>query len=79
MEEIRPSHKAFWSVTKALKTEGIHLFPAQKTRRFYCPRRRGGSECLADSIETALTSHLRTTLLILVASRKRFFKTSLEP
>ncbi|GBP03443.1 hypothetical protein EVAR_91013_1 [Eumeta japonica] len=31
MEEIRPSHKAFWSVTKALKTEGIHLFPAQKT------------------------------------------------
>ncbi|GBP86548.1 RNA-directed DNA polymerase from mobile element jockey [Eumeta japonica] len=53
MEEIRPSHKAFWSVTKALKTEGYTSIPPLK--------RLDGStaldnaevaECLADSIET---------------------------
>ncbi|GBO98597.1 Probable RNA-directed DNA polymerase from transposon X-element [Eumeta japonica] len=53
MEEIRPSHKAFWSVTKALKTEGYTPIPPLK--------RLDGStalddaevaECLADSIET---------------------------
>ncbi|GBP36446.1 Probable RNA-directed DNA polymerase from transposon BS [Eumeta japonica] len=50
---IRPSHKAFWSVTKALKTEGYTPIPPLK--------RLDGStalddaevaECLADSIET---------------------------
>ncbi|GBP89031.1 hypothetical protein EVAR_61695_1 [Eumeta japonica] len=30
MEEIRPSHKAFWSVTKALKTEGYTPIPPLK-------------------------------------------------
>ncbi|GBP89076.1 hypothetical protein EVAR_64712_1 [Eumeta japonica] len=53
MEEIRPSHKAFWSVTKALKSEGYTPIPPLK--------RLDGStalddaevaECLADSIET---------------------------
>ncbi|GBP42837.1 RNA-directed DNA polymerase from mobile element jockey [Eumeta japonica] len=29
MEEIKPSHKAFWAVTKALKTEDIPLYPTQ--------------------------------------------------
>ncbi|GBP12390.1 hypothetical protein EVAR_75812_1 [Eumeta japonica] len=29
MEEIKPSHKAFWAVTKALKTEGYTLYPTQ--------------------------------------------------
>ncbi|GBP00196.1 hypothetical protein EVAR_62517_1 [Eumeta japonica] len=53
MEEIRPSHKAFWKITKALKTEGYTPIPPLK--------RPDGStalddaevaECLADSIET---------------------------
>ncbi|GBP29735.1 RNA-directed DNA polymerase from mobile element jockey [Eumeta japonica] len=29
MEEIKPSHKAFWAVPKALKTEGYTLYPTQ--------------------------------------------------
>ncbi|GBO99308.1 RNA-directed DNA polymerase from mobile element jockey [Eumeta japonica] len=53
MEEIRPSHKAFWRITKALKTEGYTPIPPLK--------RPDGStalddaevaECIADSIET---------------------------
>ncbi|GBP32094.1 RNA-directed DNA polymerase from mobile element jockey [Eumeta japonica] len=79
MEEIRPSHKAFWSVTKALKTEGIHLFPAQKTRRFYCPRRRGGSgvpcRLYRDSMPHVSPPHDPAHIS---RSRKRF-KNSLEP
>ncbi|GBP22775.1 hypothetical protein EVAR_13566_1 [Eumeta japonica] len=30
MEEIKPSHKAFWAVTKALKTEGYTPIPHSK-------------------------------------------------
>ncbi|GBP67421.1 Probable RNA-directed DNA polymerase from transposon BS [Eumeta japonica] len=30
MEEIRPSHKAFWKITKALKTEGYTPIPRLK-------------------------------------------------
>ncbi|GBP84196.1 Probable RNA-directed DNA polymerase from transposon X-element [Eumeta japonica] len=41
MEEITPSHKAFWRITKALKTEGILLYPRLKTGRLHRPRRRG--------------------------------------
>ncbi|GBP68522.1 Probable RNA-directed DNA polymerase from transposon BS [Eumeta japonica] len=53
MEEIRPSHKAFWKITKALKTEGYTPIPPLK-------RPNGTTalddaevaECIADSIET---------------------------
>ncbi|GBP48475.1 RNA-directed DNA polymerase from mobile element jockey [Eumeta japonica] len=53
MEEIRPSHKAFWKITKAFKTEGYTPIPPLK--------RPDGTtalddaevaECIADSIET---------------------------
>ncbi|GBO98417.1 Probable RNA-directed DNA polymerase from transposon X-element [Eumeta japonica] len=53
MEEIIPSHQAFWKITKALKTEGYTRIPPLK--------RPNGSialddaevaECIADSIET---------------------------
>ncbi|GBP09469.1 Probable RNA-directed DNA polymerase from transposon BS [Eumeta japonica] len=53
MEEIRPSHQAFWKITKTLKTEGYTPIPPLK--------RPSGSialddaevaECIADSIET---------------------------
>ncbi|GBP51834.1 Probable RNA-directed DNA polymerase from transposon BS [Eumeta japonica] len=52
-EEIRPSHKAFWKITKALKTKGYTPIPQLK--------RPDGTtalddaevaECIADSIET---------------------------
>ncbi|GBP88549.1 Probable RNA-directed DNA polymerase from transposon X-element [Eumeta japonica] len=53
MKEIRPSHKAFWKITKALKTERYTPIPPLK--------RPDGTtalddaevaECIADSIET---------------------------
>ncbi|GBP03898.1 Probable RNA-directed DNA polymerase from transposon X-element [Eumeta japonica] len=56
MEEIRPSHKAFWKITKALKTEGYTPIPPLK--------RPDGTtalddaevaECIADSKLNALT------------------------
>ncbi|GBP59432.1 Probable RNA-directed DNA polymerase from transposon BS [Eumeta japonica] len=58
--EIRPSHKAFWRITKALKTEGYTPIPPLK--------RPDGStalddvevaECIADSIETQVASRKR--------------------
>ncbi|GBP34935.1 hypothetical protein EVAR_26526_1 [Eumeta japonica] len=76
--EIKPSHKAFWAVTKALKTEGYTLYP----------QKPDNSEAIDDAEiavpcrlyrDSMLTLPLRTTSLISVASRKRFSKTSLEP
>ncbi|GBP88816.1 Probable RNA-directed DNA polymerase from transposon BS [Eumeta japonica] len=50
------------------------------TGRLHCPRRRGGSGVHSTlSRLNALTPPPRTTQLILVASRKRFFKNLLEP
>ncbi|GBP58965.1 Probable RNA-directed DNA polymerase from transposon BS [Eumeta japonica] len=79
MEEIKPSHKAFWAVTKALKTEDIPYTPL-KNLIIQAIDDAEIAECLADSIETQCShASLRTTSLISVASRKRFSKTSLEP
>ncbi|GBP44651.1 hypothetical protein EVAR_44179_1 [Eumeta japonica] len=50
--EIKPSHKAFWAVTKALKTEGYTLYPTQKPDNSVAIDDAEIAECLADSIET---------------------------
>ncbi|GBP39835.1 hypothetical protein EVAR_29065_1 [Eumeta japonica] len=76
MEEIKPSHKAFWAVTKALKTEGYTPIPHSKPDNSVAIDDAEIAECLADSIETQCSRFLRTTSLISVASRKRFSKTS---
>ncbi|GBP10437.1 Probable RNA-directed DNA polymerase from transposon BS [Eumeta japonica] len=52
MEEIKPSHKAFWAVTKALKTEDIPYTPTQKPDNSEAIDDAEIAECLADSIET---------------------------
>ncbi|GBP41727.1 RNA-directed DNA polymerase from mobile element jockey [Eumeta japonica] len=52
MSEISPSHKAYWGLVKALKTEGAVLTPALKRRNnFIAFDDREIAECLADSIE----------------------------
>ncbi|GBP71686.1 Probable RNA-directed DNA polymerase from transposon BS [Eumeta japonica] len=82
MEEIKPSHKAFWAVTKALKTEGYTPIPPLKK-----PDNSGAiddaeiAECLADSIETQC-SHASPPHDIAHISRieeEVLQKTSLEP
>ncbi|GBP53751.1 Probable RNA-directed DNA polymerase from transposon BS [Eumeta japonica] len=50
MEEIRPSHKAFWKITKALKTEGIP--PLKRPDGTTALDDAEVAECIADSIET---------------------------
>ncbi|GBP40310.1 hypothetical protein EVAR_86456_1 [Eumeta japonica] len=52
MEEIKPSHKAFWAVTKALKTEGYTPIPHSKPDNSVAIDDAEIAECLADSIET---------------------------
>ncbi|GBP81167.1 Probable RNA-directed DNA polymerase from transposon BS [Eumeta japonica] len=53
MEEIKPSHKAFWAVTKALKTEGYTpIPPLKKPDNSVAIDDAEIAECLADSIET---------------------------
>ncbi|GBP85602.1 Probable RNA-directed DNA polymerase from transposon BS [Eumeta japonica] len=53
MEEIKPSHKAFWAVTKALKTEGYTPIPLlKKPDNSVAIDDAEIAECLADSIET---------------------------
>ncbi|GBP68381.1 hypothetical protein EVAR_99057_1 [Eumeta japonica] len=53
MEEIKPSHKAFWAVTKALKTEGYTpIPPLKKPDNSEAIDDAEIAECLADSIET---------------------------
>ncbi|GBO99281.1 hypothetical protein EVAR_543_1 [Eumeta japonica] len=74
--EITPSHKAFWKLPKRSKRRGTP-YPL-KTGRLHCPRRRGGSGVHSRLYRDSMLSPPRTTQLILVASRKRFFKTSLE-
>ncbi|GBP89040.1 RNA-directed DNA polymerase from mobile element jockey [Eumeta japonica] len=72
-------HKAFWRITKALKTEGIPYTPLKDRTAPSPSTTREVAECIADSIETQCSRFPRTTQLILVASRKRFFKTSSNP
>ncbi|GBP18729.1 Probable RNA-directed DNA polymerase from transposon BS [Eumeta japonica] len=82
MEEITPSHKAFWKITKALKTEGYTPIPPLK--------RPDGSialddaevaECIADSIETQCShaSPPHDTAHISHIEEEVLQKTSLEP
>ncbi|GBP65363.1 hypothetical protein EVAR_52137_1 [Eumeta japonica] len=69
MEEITPSHKAFWKVTKALKTEGYIPIPhLTKPDNSIALDDAEIAECLADSIEYTA---LHTTLLIFDISRKK--------
>ncbi|GBP08248.1 RNA-directed DNA polymerase from mobile element jockey [Eumeta japonica] len=53
MEEIRPSHKAFWKITKALKTEGYTpILPLKRPDGTTALDDAEVAECIADSIET---------------------------
>ncbi|GBP70608.1 Probable RNA-directed DNA polymerase from transposon BS [Eumeta japonica] len=81
MEEIKPSHKAFWAVTKALKTEGYTLYPHSKPDNSVAIDDAEIAECLADSIETQC-SHASPPHDIAHISRieeEVLQKTSLEP
>ncbi|GBP73637.1 hypothetical protein EVAR_56316_1 [Eumeta japonica] len=82
MEEIRPSHQAFWKITKALKTEGYTPIPPLK--------RPNGSialdnaevvECIADYNETQCchVSPLHDIAHINSIEEEVLQKTSLEP
>ncbi|GBP48356.1 RNA-directed DNA polymerase from mobile element jockey [Eumeta japonica] len=52
MSEISPSHKAYWGLAKALKTEGAVPTPAlKKPDKSIAFNDREKAECLADSIE----------------------------
>ncbi|GBP95471.1 hypothetical protein EVAR_62822_1 [Eumeta japonica] len=78
MEEIRPSHKAFWSSPKRSKRRGIHLFPAQKTDGSTALDDAEVAECLADSIETQCShvsparpcSYYEVQLLVITQDQK---------
>ncbi|GBP84111.1 Probable RNA-directed DNA polymerase from transposon X-element [Eumeta japonica] len=82
MEKIKPSHKAFWAVTKALKTEGYTpLPPLKKPDNLVAIDDAEIAECLADSIETQ-RSHASPPHDIAHISRieeEVLQKTSLEP
>ncbi|GBP73948.1 Probable RNA-directed DNA polymerase from transposon BS [Eumeta japonica] len=53
MEEIKPSYKAFWTVTKVLKTEGYTpIPPLKRPDDSFALDDAEVAECLADSIET---------------------------
>ncbi|GBP26644.1 Probable RNA-directed DNA polymerase from transposon BS [Eumeta japonica] len=82
MEEIKPSHKAFWAVTKALKTEGYTpIPPLKKPDNSVVIDDAEIAECLADSIETQC-SHASPPHDIAHISRieeEVLQKTSLEP
>ncbi|GBP46918.1 Probable RNA-directed DNA polymerase from transposon BS [Eumeta japonica] len=73
MEELTPSHKAFWKITKALKTEGCipipPVPPLKKPDNSVAPDDAEIAECLSNP--NALTLPLRTTLLIFYILRKR--------
>ncbi|GBP81659.1 RNA-directed DNA polymerase from mobile element jockey [Eumeta japonica] len=52
MEEITPSHQAYWKLAKALKSDGYLPTPAlRKPDNTFAVDDRGKAECLADSIE----------------------------
>ncbi|GBP64153.1 hypothetical protein EVAR_35474_1 [Eumeta japonica] len=82
MEEIKPPHKAFWAVTKALKTEGYTpIPPLKKPDNSVAIDDAEIAECLADSIETQC-SHASSPHDIAHISRieeEVLQKTSLEP
>ncbi|GBP46907.1 Probable RNA-directed DNA polymerase from transposon BS [Eumeta japonica] len=82
MDEINPSHKAFWAVTKALKTEGYTpILPLKKPDNSVAIDDAKVAEYLADSIETQC-SHASPPHDIAHISRieeEVFQKTSLEP
>ncbi|GBP26650.1 Probable RNA-directed DNA polymerase from transposon BS [Eumeta japonica] len=82
MEEIKPSHKAFWAVTKALKTEGYTpIPPLKKPDNSVAIDDAEIAECVADSIETQC-SHASPPYDIAHISRieeEVLQKTSLEP
>ncbi|GBP76114.1 hypothetical protein EVAR_41897_1 [Eumeta japonica] len=78
--EIKPSHKAFWAVTKALKTEGYTLYPTQKPDNSVAIDDAEIAECLADSIETQCSHASPSRHRSYQSHRGRGSpKTSLEP
>ncbi|GBP66298.1 Probable RNA-directed DNA polymerase from transposon X-element [Eumeta japonica] len=81
-EEIRPSHKAFWKITKALKTEGYTPYtPIPPLKRSDGTTALDNAECIADSIETQC-SHVSPPHDITHINRieeEVLQKTSLEP
>ncbi|GBP10396.1 Probable RNA-directed DNA polymerase from transposon BS [Eumeta japonica] len=82
MEEIKPSHKAFWAVTKALKTEGYTpIPPLKKPDNSVAIDDTEIAECLADSIETQCShaSPLHDIAHISRIEEEVLQKTSLEP
>ncbi|GBP62982.1 Probable RNA-directed DNA polymerase from transposon BS [Eumeta japonica] len=53
MEEITPTHKAFWKVTKTLKSEGyVPIPPLKKPNNTTAIDDAEIAECIADNIET---------------------------
>ncbi|GBP82199.1 hypothetical protein EVAR_62722_1 [Eumeta japonica] len=82
IEEIKPSHKAFWKVTKALKSDGyIPIPPLKRPDNSVALDDTELAECLADSIETQC-SHASPPHDIAHINRieeEVFHKTSLEP
>ncbi|GBP55063.1 RNA-directed DNA polymerase from mobile element jockey [Eumeta japonica] len=82
MKEIRPSHKAFWKVTKGLKSEGyIPKPPLKRPDNSVALDDAEIAECLAGSIETQF-SHASPPHDIAHINRiveEVLHKTSLEP
>ncbi|GBP42263.1 hypothetical protein EVAR_16359_1 [Eumeta japonica] len=78
MEEIKPSHKAFWAVTKALKTEGYTLYPHSKPDNSGAIDDAEIAECLADSIETQC-SHASSDDIAHISRIEEDLQNFLEP
>ncbi|GBP41465.1 hypothetical protein EVAR_36223_1 [Eumeta japonica] len=76
MEDISPTHQAFWKVTKALKSEGY--LPATLKNQIAPRGRRSRAECIADSIELNVLTLLATSNTS-HTSRGVRHKTSLDP
>ncbi|GBP98509.1 hypothetical protein EVAR_70560_1 [Eumeta japonica] len=72
--EITPSHKAFWKVTKALKTEGYIPIPPLKRPDNLVAQTTGDSEMPCRLCrDSMLSSRLCDITLILIVLKKRFF------
>ncbi|GBP67644.1 RNA-directed DNA polymerase from mobile element jockey [Eumeta japonica] len=82
MEKIRPSHKAFWKITKALKTEGYTpISPLKRPDGSTALDDAEVAECIADSIETQCSHAFppHDTAHISRIEEEVLQKTSLEP
>ncbi|GBP83142.1 Probable RNA-directed DNA polymerase from transposon BS [Eumeta japonica] len=82
MEDISPTHKAFWKVTKALNSEGyLPTPPLKKPDSSLAVDEQGKAECIADSIELQCSHTLppHDTQHISLIEEEVRQKTSLDP